>query len=189
MRLLAILALCPLLALGACTNSGTASTTTHGAQAHPGGGGPPGTGGGGADSAPARDSFTGTILSGTGAYSHAHGRVIVHLHPRGSGTARPIRVVVIGRCGGGSHHCTALNGAVSGRLTPAGPRLPDVGHGFKLSGAGRVTPLGHVTLRGAVSGTGFIAHGHEQLTITLSSSSGSMTVQAVSGPVKGFSSP
>ena len=182
MRVPAILALYPLLALGACANSGTAPTTTHGASGRPGDGG--------RDSAPARDSFTGTILSGTGAYSHAHGRVTIHLHPRGSGTARLTRVVVIGQCGGGtSQHCTALDGAVSGRLTPAGPRLPDVGHGFKLSGAGRVTPLGHVTLRGAVSGTGFIAHGHERLTIMLSSSSGSVTVQAVRGPVKGFSSP
>jgi len=98
-------------------------------------------------------------------------------------------VVVLGQCGASSKHCTELNGVLSGTLTQAAPRVPDVGRGFNLSGTGRVSPLGHATLRGGVSGTGFIAHGHELMRITLSSASGSVTVQAVSGPIKGFSSP
>ncbi len=76
-----------------------------------------------------------------------------------------------------------------GTLSPGGPRLPDVGRGFRLSGAGRLSPLGRVTIRGSVSGTGFISHGHELMKIVLRSSSGSVTVQGLSGPVKGFTSP
>jgi hypothetical protein len=115
--------------------------------------------------------------------------VRVNLHPRGAGRSRVTRVVVIGQCGASAKHCTELNGVLSGTLTAAAPRVPDAGHGFNLSGTGRVSPLGHATVRGEVSGTGFIAHGHELMKVTLSSASGSVTVQAISGPVKGFSSP
>ncbi len=176
-----ILALCLAIPLGACTSAGAGSSTAARAPGH--------RGGGQGDSAPARDSFTGTIISGTGTYSHARGRVRVNLHPRGSGRARPTRVVVIGLCGEAQQGCTELHGRLDGTLSAAGARVPDVGHGFNLAGAGRVSPLGQVTLRGGVSGTGFIARGHEEMRITLSSRSGSVTVQAISGPVKGFSSP
>lgn len=180
MRPSLILVLCPALAFAGCTNAGALRTTGAGALGHRGNA---------RDSAPARDSFTGTIVSGTGAFSRARGRVRVNLHPRGSGRARQTRVVVIGQCRASSRRCIELSGAVSGMLSPAGPRLPDVGHGFSLSGTGRVAPLGHVTLRGSVAGTGFIAHGHELMRIRLSSRSGTVTVQGISGPVRGFTTP
>lgn len=187
-RVVPIPVACLALALGACTSAGAGSTTTSAGSSTPAGApGHPAAGGGG--SAPAQDSFTGAILAGIGAYSGAHGRVKIDLHPRGSGQARPTRVVVIGHCGPASQHCTELNGAITGTLTPAAPRVPDAGRGFNLAGTGRVSPLGHVTLRGSVSGTGFISHGHELMKITLSSRSGSVTVQAVSGPVNGFTTP
>src|SRR5579859_631702 len=130
-RALRILAVCLALALGACTSAGSSTTASTPPHAGSGGGG---VGAPRGDSAPARDSFTGTIISGTGAYSGARGRVRVNLHPRGAGRSRPTRVVVLGQCGASSKHCTELNGVLSGTLTQAAPRVPDVGRGFNLSG-------------------------------------------------------
>lgn len=167
------------LLLAACGGAG--SSTTAGTADHPGGGR--------GDSAPPRDSFTGSIVSATGRYSGHHGRVKVYLHPHGSRRTRPTRVVLVGHCSGSSGRCIDLEGAVRGTLSPGGPRLPDVGRDFGLSGAGRLSPLGRVAISGSVSGTGFISHGHELMKLVLRSSSGSVTIQGVSGPVKGFTSP
>jgi hypothetical protein len=98
-------------------------------------------------------------------------------------------VVMRGRCGASAQGCTELDGVLSGRLSssPGGP--PDTGHAYALTAAGRVLRLGHVTARGELEGTGFIAHGYELMKLTLNSSSGSVTVEARSGPVKGFTKP
>jgi hypothetical protein len=169
------------LALSACGASSSSSSSTGRAA---GGGG-----GGGGSSAPARDTFTGSIASGRGSFSGARGRVTVYLHPRGSGKARRVRVVIRGRCGGSAQGCTRLQGVLSGRLSSSRAGPPDTGHEYALAGTGQVRPLGHVSVRGEVAGTGFISHGHELMKMTLSSSSGGVTLEGHSGPVKGFTAP
>jgi hypothetical protein len=166
--------------LGACDAAATATTSTR-TPAHP-------AGGGGA-SAPARDTFSGSIVRATGAYSGYRGRVKIYVHSRGSGQKRPLRLVVRGACRTAPGNCRSLSGALIGSIAHAGHQLPDVGNGFTLTGAGPVSPLGHATGRGSVQGTGFIARGYETLTLTLTTSRGSVTVSAQTGPVKGFSSP
>ncbi len=78
---------------------------------------------------------------------------------------------------------------LSGQLSSSPGGVPDTGHEYTLAGAGQVSRLGRVTIRGDVAGTGFISRGHELMKIILSSSSGSVTVQAHSGTVKGFTAP
>jgi hypothetical protein len=82
-----------------------------------------------------------------------------------------------------------LAGALSGQLSSSRRGPPDVGHLYLLTGTGRVDPLGQARIRGEVAGTGFISHSHELMRITLSTGSGSVTVRATSGPVKGFTTP
>jgi hypothetical protein len=60
---------------------------------------------------------------------------------------------------------------------------------FTLTAAGTVSPLGRTSLTGTVHGTGFIARGHETMTVTLATARGSVTVTASSGTVPGFTSP
>jgi hypothetical protein len=176
--------LVPLLAVivGACNADASSSPTTRTS-------GGQGQAAGGSQSAPARDTFTGSIVSGTGAYSGHHGRVKIYLHPSGSGPQRPVQVVLRGACAAGNGSCTNLTGSLSGTLKRSGRQLADAGEHFTLTGAGRVSPLGHATGRGTVQGTGFIARGHEIMELTLTTAHGSVTVQAMSGRVKGFQSP
>jgi hypothetical protein len=58
-----------------------------------------------------------------------------------------------------------------------------------LTGAGSIQPLGHATVQGEIHGTGFIQKGRETLILTVSNSAGAVTLEALSSPVKGFSSP
>ncbi len=67
--------------------------------------------------------------------------------------------------------------------------LPDVGHSELLRGAGSIQPLGHVSIQGEVHGTGFIQNGRETLILTVSNSTGAVTLNALSARVKGFRSP
>jgi hypothetical protein len=173
--------ICLPLALSACGAAGSSSSSP-GRPSGPGGGG-------GGDSAPARDTFTGSISSGRGSFSGAGGHVTVYLHPHGSGKQRTVRIVFRGRCAASASTCTKLNGALSGQLSSPRRGPPDIGHAYTLTGTGRVSPLGQAELRGEVVGTGFITHGHELMRVTLTSPSGTVTVQATSGPVKGFTTP
>jgi hypothetical protein len=129
------------------------------------------------------------IASGRGSFSGAKGRLTIYLHPRGSGKARSVRVVIQGHCRAAAQGCTQLDGELSGRLSSSRGGPPDTGREYLLTGTGRIGPLGQVTVRGEVAGAGFIAHGHELMKMTLSSSSGGVTVEARSGPVKGFTKP
>lgn len=197
----ALLVVCLGMVLAAC-NAGASSTAVGHASNHNGsaGGGTGGLGGstsrsgsasGGSTShgAPARDTFLASIVSGTGAYSGASGRVRISLHPRGSGRRRTTRMAFQPACRR-THGCkTRLKGTLRGTLTAAGRHLPDTGSQDTLTGGGRISPLGNARARGWVQGTGFIAHGHELMRITLTTSSGSITLQGRSAAVKGFSSP
>jgi hypothetical protein len=173
-------AVCLSLLVGACGAAGPSSST--GGKTSP-------SGGGGGDSAPANDTFTGSIVSGSGTYAGHHGSVTIYLHPHGLVQARAVRVAIRGRCGGSSQGCTDLSGSLTGRLIRSGGHLPDTGSHYSLTGRGRVIPLGDVMAAGAVQGTGFISRGQELIQITLTAASGSVTFRATSGPVKGFTSP
>jgi hypothetical protein len=138
---------------------------------------------------PAKDSFEGSLRSGTGAYAGITGRAHVYLRPEGDGARRSVTLTLVGLPCAGASHCVALSGTVHGTLAPGPREVPDVGHGYVLSGAGSVDPLGRATVRGGVTGTGFIARGQETLTLILTGVSGSITLEAMSPTVHGFTSP
>jgi hypothetical protein len=174
---------CLVLALGACGAGGSSTQSSGG----PGGRGGPPRGG---DSAPPRDTFMGSIISGAGAYADRHQAVVkVFIHPHGSGERRLVRLVFASRCGGSSSGCISLNGTAQGRLTGSPRGVPDVGRSYSLSATGRIGSLGRVLIRGEVVGTGFISHAHELLKLTLTAMSGQVTIVAYSAMVKGFTSP
>lgn len=136
-----------------------------------------------------RDYFTGSIRSGSGAYAGNTGRIHIYLQPTGRGLRRSATITLAGLPCTGATHCLDLSGRLGGTLTASAVHIPDVGRGYALTGTGSVHPLGRVTGRGQVQGTGFIARGHESLTLTLTGGSGSVTVQALSSTVGGFTSP
>lgn len=180
-----VLVLMATLAPG-CGTAAAPSGTRPGAA---GGHGAPGTVGGHGHRGPARDSFQGSIRSATGTYSGDTGRAHIYLHPTGAGPRRHVTVTFAGLPCAGADHCVELSGTLTGILAAGPGHMPDVGHGYVLSGVGSIDPLGRATGRGAVQGTGFIARGEESLSITVTGASGSVTLDATSPPVHGFSSP
>ena len=170
-------------AAAGCGAAGKDSGTGTRGRGGAGGAGNPGLG------VPAKDSFEGPLRSGTGAYAGAAGRARVYLRPEGAGARRSVTITLVGLPCAGASHCLALSGTVHGALA-AGPRaVPDVGHGYVLTGAGLVRPIGRVSVRGGVTGTGFIIRGQETLTLTLTGASGSVSLIAMSPTVHGFTSP
>lgn len=81
-----------------------------------------------------------------------------------------------------------LQGSAHGSLTKIVGN-PDVGTTVKLQGSGVVSGLGSVHVRGMIHGTGFIANGHVQGSITLSNAKGSFTLQLQSPTSGGFTAP
>ena len=168
---------------------GTAAAPSGTGPGAAGGHGGRGTVGGHGHGAPARDSFQGSIRSATGTYSGDTGRASIYLHPTGAGPRRSVTVTFAGLPCQGATHCVELSGTLTGTLAAGPGHMPDVGHGYVLSGAGAIHPLGRARCRGAVQGTGFIARGEESLSITVTGASGSVTLDATSPPVHGFTSP
>jgi hypothetical protein len=66
---------------------------------------------------------------------------------------------------------------------------PDVGTTLKLNGTSNLTVQGPMKLTGSLHGTGFIASGRVEGTITLSNGKGSFTLQLHSPAVGGFMAP
>ncbi|MFL5822406.1 MAG: hypothetical protein ACJ764_03080 [Solirubrobacteraceae bacterium] len=174
------LAICLGLVSAACTAA--ASSSSSGTTA-PRGGHP------GSHSTPRRDRFRGSIVSATGKYAGDTGRAAIYLHPRGSGKSRVVRIVFRGSPCGTASQCLDLRGRLVGKLIRSAQGVPDTGSHYALVASGKLTQLGSVTARGAVQGTGFISHGHERMTITLTNSSGTVKLVAHSPVVKGFTSP
>jgi len=146
----------------------------------------PGSGPAGAARAGKRTTFHGHISAGTGALGHAHGQVTVVTDSSGSGQS--VRVTLTLRCrrGGGG---TCLRGRAAGTATARRNRIPDTGSTFDLRASGRVAPLGQVSATGSATGTGFIRTGRFTLHLALTGHGSSVTVDARSGPERGFSSP
>ena len=138
---------------------------------------------------PAKDSFQASIRSGTGKYAEFSGHARIYLSPAGQGLRRSVKVTLVSLPCSSSSHCLKLSGTATGTLTPSRVHTPDIGHGAALTGAGTIDPLGHATIRGDVRGTGFIKRGRETLTLAVSNSSGTVTLEALSPPVGGFTSP
>jgi hypothetical protein len=125
---------------------------------------------------PAAGTFSGTITSATGRYAGAHGGVVIrdaNLVSHASGA-----LVVTGVACHHSRHCLTLSGKPVGSLTLKGHPIPDTGFTYTVSGSGRVGPLGHVTVSGQIQVPGFVACGHQTMTLTFTGSRGRVKVAA-----------
>jgi hypothetical protein len=145
--------------------------------------------GGSGQGVPTRDSFEGSIRSATGKYFGYNGRFHIYLRSKGSGSRRPVTIIIAGLPCAGASHCLELSGTLPGTLTPSPVHIADVGHRYLLAGSGSIHPIGQATARGEVAGTGFIRQGHETLTLALTGAFGSITLDALSPSVGGFTSP
>jgi hypothetical protein len=140
---------------------------------------------------PARDAFSGTIRGATGRYAghHVQASLDIRLRPSAGQSSKLTVTVYPGRCRAG-HVCLDVRGTLTGTFVPAGPAgPPDVGRQFSLHATGRIAPLGKVSVRGTVHGTGFILRGRETMNLTAITRRGKLTIDALSGPVPGFTSP
>ena len=127
---------------------------------------------------PAKDSFSGRVVQGSGRFAGDRGSVKVLLEPGGGLSVRRVTVAVTG----------ALAGSLEGKLTERAG-LPDVGRTFTITGSGDVNPLGRVTAAGTVTGVGNARFGRETLRLTLTGAAGSVVISAASGQVPAFTSP
>jgi len=139
---------------------------------------------------PAKDSFTGRITAATGKFAGDTGNVRIVLAPGPGQAIRHLGVTLQGTLCAAKTRCVILSGKLTGTLAPGPRRNPDVGRSFLIAATGGVVkPLGHVSATGTVQPTGFIANGHETLTLRLTAPGGTVTIAATSGPVPGFTSP
>jgi hypothetical protein len=140
---------------------------------------------------PARDAFSGTIRGATGRYAGHHGQASldIRLGPSAGQSSKLTVTVYPGRCPA-AHVCLDVRGTLTGTFVPAGPGGPsDVGRQFTLQATGRIAPLGKVSARGTVHGTGFILRGRETMRLTVITRRGKLAIDALSRPVPGFTSP
>lgn len=89
---------------------------------------------------------------------------------------------------GATHKALRLRGQVSGTWTTVFTN-PDAGRAQRLDGTGTVTPLGAVSASGTLTTPGFIARGRATGTLTLTAADGTVTLDLVGPPQKGFASP
>lgn len=128
---------------------------------------------------PAGATFSGTITSGTGRYAGDSGDVVIR---DGSMTAgHGGRLLISGRACRGARWCLRLSGAPAGSLTLKGHPIPDAGFTYTVRGAGKVAPLGHVAVSGLLQVPGFVACGHQTMTLTLTAARGTVKITAA-GP-------
>lgn len=163
------------------TGPGGPGTTT--APAPGGSGGQPGQGAG------AGSNFRASVASASGAYAGEGGRAEISVQAHGSGASRPVKLAFRSLPCRGAPQCVQLDGTLVGAIATRRAGPPDVGRSFSVTANGRLSTLGRVTATGIGHGTGFIARGRETLDLTLTSRSGRITLRAVSGTVRGFTSP
>ncbi|TMK40088.1 MAG: hypothetical protein E6G56_08795 [Actinobacteria bacterium] len=149
-------------------------------------------------------TFSGRIVSGSGRYAGASGAVtvVVRSSVRRNPRGLPARFAIVldvrcrrrGRArraaaGARSSSALCLRGKLRGSAEQTGSRLPDVGLHYAIAAHGRVKPLGAVAARGSASGTGFIDRARMGMALRLSNRLGSVSLEAHSDLVSGFSSP
>lgn len=138
--------------------------------------------------APANDSFSGSITAATGSFKHDRGKVSIDLTLRSGHATRRLTLTMHGQpCE--SKRCVALIGKLRGTLMTDAEQIPDVGSRFTARAAGAIDPLGHVFASGTAQGTGFVERGLETLKLTLTAKHGTITVNAHTRSVPGFTSP
>jgi hypothetical protein len=137
---------------------------------------------------PGRDSFHGRITSATGRLREDRDGVQLALLRTTGGDPKAVTITLVGRRCHHRRHCSRVAGTLRGTMVSR-PSRPDIGEQFALSLKGNVRPLGHVTARGTAHGTGFITYGYESLDLTLADASASVTIDAQSARVPGFTSP
>ncbi|MEA2370984.1 MAG: hypothetical protein QOH12_1378 [Solirubrobacteraceae bacterium] len=138
---------------------------------------------------PAKDTFTGKITMATGRFASDHRPLKILLAPGAGQAVGHVGLTIRGTVCTRKGACVALVGKLNGTLTPGPMKVPDAGRSFTIAATGTIKPLGHVSATGTVHGTGFIANGHESLTLRLTGPGGTVTIAATSGPVPGFTSP
>jgi hypothetical protein len=129
---------------------------------------------------PSAATLSGTITSATGRYAGDHGRVVI----RDGDIAghRSGHLAISGSACGRVGHCLSLSGRPVGTMVLTGHPIPDTGQAFAVRAAGRVAPLGLVRVSGVLHMPGFIACGHETMTLTLRASEGTVTLSAQTRP-------
>jgi hypothetical protein len=143
----------------------------------------------GATGVPTKDTFSGAIVAASGALSGDRGTVTVLLHVGSSATAsRRLSLTIRGAACGARKSCVRLSGTPTGSLR-ARSSIPDTGHRYIVSASGPIAPIGRAAVTGTVTGTGFIRRGREQLRLTLRTAHGTITIDAQSAELPGFSSP
>jgi len=136
-----------------------------------------------------KDLFTGRITAATGKFAGDRDVVTIILAPGRGQATRHLTATITGAACTGKPHCVQLAGKLTGTITSGPIRVPDVGRSFAIAATGTIKPLGHVSATGTVQGTGFIANGHESLKLRLTRHGASITIDATSGQVPGFTSP
>ena len=140
-----------------------------------------------AGAVPAKDRFSGRITSATGYWRPDHGRVHIELSLAASSKqTRRMTLSVRGAACGRTRHCLDLSGRMAGSITRRFVPIADIGASETVRGAGGLKPLGQTSLSGTIGGTGMIARGRETMTLTLATSRGTLTIQATSPVVPGF---
>ena len=138
------------------------------------------------DSQVGTSSFTITVTNGVGTFSQTIPVTVTPdaPAPAAASAASPLLAVSRPRRRPAAAHKlvarTRVRGTVTGTYTT--PSLPpDVGHEYAFMGAGTIAPLGAVTLSGQITTPGFILSGFAVGQITLTDSTGSVTI-SVKGP-------
>lgn len=140
-----------------------------------------------AASTPAKDAFAGSVTAATGSLHGERGAVAITIGLAGG--RLPATLTITPRACAKGHRCVEVSGRLRGTFTPSGPRVPDVGTSYAVKASGTIAPLGHAAATGILTGTGFIAHGRETLHLKLTGPGATVTIEAQSRLVPGFTSP
>jgi len=141
-------------------------------------------------------TYAAKILSASGSYARASGRITITLTldqigPAGQGGEYTVLITLRGAgCGTRARRgCLTLSGTIRGRGESRRVN-PDIAPEIAIKAAsGQIRPLGRVSARGELRGTGFIATGHRTSRITLTARHGSLSVYGEGPRVRGFTAP
>jgi hypothetical protein len=135
---------------------------------------------------PAKDLFSTRVANASGAYRADTGASQIAVVP---GSGSKVTITLRGASCHGQRRCVAPSGSLHGTMTRTGRVIPDIGMAYALVASGRLTSIGTVRATGTLHGTGFIAHGHESILLTLTAPRGIIQLSGESRLVPGFSHP